>query len=639
MNTDFSQLADAVMDHITAQNCGEATKKTYRRCFCSLTTYLDEKGVIYTQEEAALWLSSIENQVNQTDFSLFKAAVNKLNDICLYGVIRKGHYDYSKTIEGKLCPGFKRIHSQLLDHISGLADDTISSHSWQCASIFLRLQNNGIYSVEEITYDILIDEFNCSAKKTYYAQSMHHSNLRLLLKFLYERGLAPYGFTLFVDAMIMRPGNSFWNRIPKEKICELRLSQEAYGSNLAFFLEMRDALYLEHCQEKYSNTALRGITRITNLFYLFMDMNQLYYSPAVGDAWLESIEVFLKTQEYKHFRRIICLLAQRYNNESFCLHSSFVFRETVYDRLPDWCRSEVDRFLRIKTGEGWAPSTIRMYKHSICRFCICVDAMGVKSFKTLSVWDLKQFNLNDRHNTSEGKNAYNSRIRKFLQFLGESHILDNPFLFLALPCVSAAREALVITLTEEEQTSLQRIFQEDDASICLREKAMLQLGLYMGIRQSDIIGLTIDDIDWDNATIRISQDKTDYEVILPMPTPVANTLFQYIMQERPEADSRSIFLRKHAPFRQVGRGACYNALYRALPERDVPGSGFHVTRKTYATNLLKNDVPVQHVAEVLGHQGLGTVHKYLSLEERRMRLCGLSLHDKALSLKGGFCHA
>ena len=637
MNDDFSQLTEAVMDHITAQNRSKATKEAYRRCFYSLTTYLDGKGVIYTREEASLWLSSIENQVNQTDYSLFKAAVNKLNDLYLYGEIRTGHYDSSITIAGKLCPGFKRIHSQLLDYISELADDTVSTHSWQCASIFLRFQNKGIHSVLEITYDILLDEFNSSAEKTYYAKCMHHTSLRRLLQFLYESGLAPYGFTLLVDAMTMRSGD-YWNRMPKEKICELRSSQEASGSSLDVFLEMRDALYLEHCQEKYSNTALRGITRITNLFYLFMDMNQLCYSPAVGNAWLDSVEPFLKSLEHKHFRRILCLLEQKYKNESFCLNSSFVFRETVYKRLPDWCHPEVDRFLRIKNGEGWAPSTIRMYKHSICRFCICIDAMGVRSFKALSVWDIKKFNLNDRHNTPEGKNAYNSRIRKFLQFLGESHISDNPFLFLALPCVSSAKEALVITLTEEEQASLQRIFQEDDASVCLREKAMLQLGLYMGIRQSDIIGLTIDDIDWDNALIRISQEKTDYEVILPMPTPVANALFRYIMQERPEADSRSIFIRKHAPFRQVGRGACYNALNVALPERDVPGSGFHVTRKTYATNLLRNDVPVQHVAEALGHQGLGAVHKYLSLEERRMRLCGLSLHDRALSVEGGLCH-
>ena len=406
--------------------------------------------------------------------------------------------------------------------------------------------------------------------------------------------------------------------------------------SLNTFLEMRDAIYREHCHENYSDTALKGIIRITNLFYLFMDMHQLRYSPFVGDAWFESVKPYLDDIEYKHFRRILCLLAQQYRKEKSHLSSSFVFRETYYDRLPSWCRPEVDCFLSIKAGEGWEASTIRMYRISVCRFCIYIDSIGVKSFKTLSAWDIKQFNLNDLHNTPEGKNAYNSRIRNFLLFLGENGVSDNPFLFLALPCVCAARETLVITLTEEEQEKLRRIFQDDNAAFCLREKAMIQLGLYMGIRETDIVSLCIDDIDWENAYIRVLQDKTDYEINLPMPVPVANALYRYIMKERPKSSLRSIFLRRRAPYSQVGKGACRNALNKALPDRDTVGSGFHITRRTYATNLLENDVPTQHVAEALGHRGLGTVNKYLSLEERRMRLCGLQLSDKGLLMERGF---
>ena len=637
MNDDFNRLSEAVMEHITALNRSKTTRKAYSRCFCCLSTYLNEKGVAYSQDEAALWLSSVSSQVNKTELSLFTAAVNKLNDLYLYGEVRKGHYDPQKTIAGKLCPEFKHVHSRLLEHISELAEDTVSAHSRQCASILLRLQGNGIHSVSGVTYDILLDEYNCSAKKTYYTRCMHHANLRLLLQFLYDEGLVPYGFTLFVDAMTLRTGTC-WNRMPEDQVSALRSSQDNTGTGLDVFLEMRETVLHEHCHENYSRTTRMGIIRITNLFYLFMDMNRLYYSPAVGEVWLCSVKPSLDDIEYKHFRRVLCLMAQLHRKEPLRLNSCFVFRKTVYQRLPDWCRPVVDCFLRIKTGEGWDASTISMYEHSICRFCISIDAMGVKSFKSLSVWDVKQFNLNDRHDTPEGKNAYNSRIRKFLQFLGENHISDNAFLFLALPCVSAKREALVVTLTEDEQEALQRIFREEDTTISLREKAMIQLGLYMGIRQSDIIGLTIDDIDWDDVTIRIIQDKTDYEIILPMPTPVANALFRYIMKERPDTDSRSIFIRKYAPFQQVGRNACNNALNNALPERDVPGSGFHVTRKTYASNLLHNDVPVQHVAEALGHRGLAAVHKYLSLEEQRMRLCGLSLHDRGLTIKGGLCH-
>lgn len=637
MNEDFSQLSKAVMDQITALNRGRETQRVYAKCFMSLGEYLREKEVVYSVEEGRSWLNTVSTQAARTDHALFTAAVNKLNDLYLYGEIQKGHYDHSKTIAGRLLPEFKRILDELVKSLSDKAEDTIYAHAWQCASILLRFQDNGITSVFEISYRALLEEYASSSGKTYYAKCAHHTNLRLLLQFLHERHLVCYGFTLFVDAMSNRSG-SFWNRVPEDQLSRLRLLPDDICCCLDSFLAMRDSIYQDHCREKYSRTARKGIIRITNLFYLFMDMNRIRYSPDAGNVWLASVEPFLDNIEFKHFRRILCLVERQYKKEPFSLASSFVFRDTLYNQLPEWCHPEVDEFLRIRTDEGWADSTISFYRASICRFCISIDAMGVRSFKTLSASEVKAFNLSDRHRTPEGKNAYNSRIRKFLQFLGEKHVPDNPFLFLALPCVCAKREALVITLSEEEQAALRRVFQEDDTAVSLREKAMIQLGLYMGLREVDIIGLTIDDIDWENVTIRVLQDKTDYEVVLPMPTAVANALFRYIMQERPVTDSRNIFIRKHAPFRNVGSGACRNALSCALPDRDMPGPGFHITRKTYATNLLRNNVPIQHVADALGHQGLKTVHKYISLEEERMRLCAFSLHDRGLLLEGGFCH-
>lgn len=623
------------MDFIVQQGRGETTKQAYQRCFKRLGDYLEEKEVVYSSEKAAIWLSSIK--VGKTEHSLYKAAVNKLNSLLVCGNIRSYNCDPAKTIVGKLCPEFQRILEELKDSISKRAGDTISRHSWQCASILLRMQNKGICSVIDISYDALLEEFFSSEGKTYYSRSSHHTSLKLLLQFLYDQGMAPFGFTLFLDAMTTKTGY-FWNSVPKGQLADLRTSQADNALDLDRFLDLRNDLHQAHSRENYSRTALNGIIRITNLFYLFMDINGLYYDPAVGIVWLESVKPYLKVVEYKHFRRILCLLGKQFEKIEVPLNSSFVFKDTVYNRLPGWCRSVVDDFLTMKKNEGWAASTMDMYRACVCRFCISIDGMGLKAFHDLTALHVKQFNLDDRHNTPEGKNAYNSRIRKFLEYLGENRISDNPFLFLALPCVNTTRETLVITLTEQEQETLRNIFREEDTTVSLREKAMIQLGLYMGIRETDIVSLSIEDIDWENTVVRVLQAKTDYEIDLPMPVPVANALYRYIMKERPETSSRNIFIRKRAPFEQVGTGACWNALNKALPERDIAGSGFHVTRKTYATNLIRNDVSVQNVAELLGHQGLDTVHKYISLEERRMRLCGLNLHDRNLFMEGGFHH-
>ena len=51
------------------------------------------------------------------------------------------------------------------------------------------------------------------------------------------------------------------------------------------------------------------------------------------------------------------------------------------------------------------------------------------------------------------------------------------------------------------------------------------------------------------------------------------------------------------------RQVCTKALYRILPERyDVKGGGFHVTRRTFATNLLKTHAGIDDVMDALGHR-------------------------------------
>ena len=635
MDADYNQKTQQVIEHITQQGRCTATQRVYLRCFKAFGDYLLLKGMGYSAEEAKAWLSTLS--INKTDFNLYSAAISKLNDLYAYGEIHNNHYDPARTIAGKLCPEFQHILEGIMETIASKADDTVSSHSWQCASILLWLQDNGISCLGDIRYDDLLNLFFSFEKRSYYSRCGFHENLKLILQFGFEQGLLPFGFTLFVGAMVIRTGY-FWNNVNEAKLLELKSVQGSKILSLEQYMEMRDVLYSEHRQNHYSDTALKGILRITNLFYLFMDMNNLCYSPLVGNVWLDSLKSALPDIEHKHFRRILSLLEKQYNNVQFPLNSYLVFRETQYERLPDWCRPQVDAFLKMKTDEGWTVSTIQMYRSCVCRFCISVHKMGIRSFEALDAFTVKQFNLEDRHKTPEGKNAYNSRIRKFLEYLGENHATKNPFLFLSLSCLCAARETLVITLTEEEQQTLRDVFQEEDAPISLREKAMIQLGLYMGIRGIDIVSLTVDNIDWEKVEIRVVQEKTDYEINLPMPVPVANAVYRYIMEERPESSDRSIFIRTNAPYNRVGKGACLRALNKALPDRNVAGSGFHVTRKTYATNLLNNDVSAHDVAEALGHRGLDSVHKYLSLEESGMRKCGLNLSDKGLLWEGGFCH-
>ncbi|MDR2022702.1 MAG: tyrosine-type recombinase/integrase [Hungatella sp.] len=170
----------------------------------------------------------------------------------------------------------------------------------------------------------------------------------------------------------------------------------------------------------------------------------------------------------------------------------------------------------------------------------------------------------------------------------------------------------------------------------LRDAAIVLLGLRMGFRASDVLNLHFRDIDWKNREISIIMKKTKTQITLPMPVDVGNTIYAYISNGRPKNGSEFIFIRSKAPYGRLTGKVCTKALYRILPERkEVTGGGFHVTRRTFATNLLRNHAKINEVMDALGHQDSTSIMKYLLLDEERSRRCGLSLKDAGLPMRGG----
>ena len=166
---------------------------------------------------------------------------------------------------------------------------------------------------------------------------------------------------------------------------------------------------------------------------------------------------------------------------------------------------------------------------------------------------------------------------------------------------------------------------------------MMLLGTKMGLRASDIVTITLGDIDWDRQTLRVIQEKTDHEIMLPMPTEVGNAIYLYLTEGRANerTTSKYLFIKKRVPYDALNRAACASALRRTLPGRAVPGSGFHVTRKTFATDRLCNGTGKQGIVDLLGQKDTQSLNHYLQMDEARMRMCPLSLAETGLLMEGG----
>ena len=635
MDEEYTRNVEEVMDYLTANGRSKWTVRGHEECYSKLESHLRESKQAYSEAAAWEWFEGVADSLDRTRRGIWTGALCKIADLYATGEIGSFHYRAPKREDG-LSERHKQLVGAYCEHLRdlGLASATVGNHRAAAVRFLLSLQEDGVGFVGDATYADVIRLLLACEGLTYRAKTDYRGKIRSILAWLHSVGLVGHGFTLLTDAMSLKKGYC-WNDVDPEVVEALRESQDGAEGPIPpkSYLGLVEDLVEEHRAHGYSQTAVCSVRHFGDLLYLFMEANGLLYDPMVGRAWAASMEPSLSYGELSGCRRVVMLLEQSFEGVGHDLRRAFVFRETLRDRLPKWCGPQVDAFLAMKAAEGWRRSTLDMFRTCVCRFCISVDGMGVTDFGQLTADHVKSFNVGDAHETPEGKNASNSRIRQFLEWLGLRGELGNPHLFLALPNVAAPREELVVTLTADEQRELEAVLGDD--GVPLRDRAMLQLGLRMGVRACDVVGLSAASINWDDATVRFVQAKTGYEVDLPMPADVGNAIYRYVVDERPESADEAVFLRRKAPFAPLDAGAAQRSLSKALPDRDVHGSGFHSLRKTFATNMLREGAQPAQVAEALGHRGMDNVRRYLHLDEDRMRLCGMSLEEAGLVMGGG----
>lgn len=262
---------------------------------------------------------------------------------------------------------------------------------------------------------------------------------------------------------------------------------------------------------------------------------------------------------------------------------------------------------------------------------------GIDNFGKLTPELIKAFNEQDVQTSAANKRMCNSEIRKFLNFLFRQGLLNDPNLYLSLPTCAAKKERIVDVLTDEEKEKLRQYKESAATPLALRDAAVIELGLRMGFRGCDIAGLRFSNIDWKTRTICLNQQKTGVGIRLPMPNSVGNAIYRYLKGGRPShTEDTHVFLKVRAPYGPICSNECRHAIERALPGTN--SAKFHKTRRTFATALLQGGAKISSIADSLGHSSMASVHKYLALDEERMRLCPLSFEEMGLSREGALLY-
>lgn len=628
----FQRNTQSVLNYMTAHSIGQTQYWLCHSCYAQLHRYLNENGLNYSLKHANRWLE--EQSKSKVTMQAYAKAILRLDDI-----YKVGHIRFANRFRQSLSETFNDTISSYLSDISGIySENHLPNIRNRCRYFFSFLQQEQMLSSPyEVSYkDVLafckgpLHDL-CAADVC-----MYKGTAMKFLLWMAEHQMCPIGYSMILH-MNRAEKIIMLDTLPREAAEVIHALKD--DSLIDFPPDEFYSASREFCNDLkalgYSVTMIASARTTLDLLYLFLDMNHLGYDPTIVWKWFETAYVCFGTNSCMS-RRVLALFEMYTQEGAVYPEKTFVYRSLMYDSLPEWCKEPLRTFLEQKCREHKAASTICMYRSAIVRFCQFLDTEGLTTFEQISADLLKKFNVSDPHETVEGKNAYNVRIRKFLFYLAEHNYVGNYYLGEALPCASAPKTKIVQVLSEEETLVLEQYDEPANPSLGLRNRAIVLIGLKMGLRASDITSLELDQIDWRNGSIRFLQDKTDVEKILPMPVEVGNALYRYLSDGRPSSRSRYIFITHKAPYRKVGRNVCGKIMKKAFPERIRKLKGFHVTRRTYATQRFQNRCGCSVVAHLLGHTTTETVHKYLSLDGERMRLCPISLEPAGISFTGGF---
>jgi site-specific recombinase XerD len=279
---------------------------------------------------------------------------------------------------------------------------------------------------------------------------------------------------------------------------------------------------------------------------------------------------------------------------------------------------------------GLAPSTIADHRATISEFLqFLADTQPAMSLAQLTPRELEVFVQHVAARVSRATLQHVvAHLRGFLRWLaahgasrhGLESQIDTPRVYRQEQLPRALRWDTVRALLE----SIDRT-----TAIGRRDYAMLLLVATYGLRSSEIVALTLDDVAWREGELRVPRRKVDGVLTLPLTGETGSAVLAYLRHGRPALPTRVLFLRVRPPAGVLKPTAVTEVFQRCARHSGltIPFQGPHCLRHSLAVRLLREGVSLKAIGDVLGHRSLESTCLYLRLATEDLRDVALDLPD------------
>jgi site-specific recombinase XerD len=152
----------------------------------------------------------------------------------------------------------------------------------------------------------------------------------------------------------------------------------------------------------------------------------------------------------------------------------------------------------------------------------------------------------------------------------------------------------------------------------IRDHAMVTLFLNCGMRLSELVGINLEHIKFDEAILTVI-GKGNKERTVYLNKACMNVINEY-MNVRPNitgTDSTALFLSDRK--KRISNRMVQTAISEYLEAAGLKGYSTHKLRHTAATLMYQNGVDVRALQEILGHENIGTTEIYTHVDNYQIR--------------------
>lgn len=246
-----------------------------------------------------------------------------------------------------------------------------------------------------------------------------------------------------------------------------------------------------------------------------------------------------------------------------------------------------------------------------------------KSWRHLSLPDIDAFLIECASQYARSTTAdIASTVRSFARFLLASGRIRTDLADGVISPVQPRFERPQRALPWEDVQQLLRAVDTNTAR-GLRDHALLLMMCTYGLGAGEVIGLQLQDIDWDAGTLQMSRPKTGVNFVLPLLPPVAKVLARYLRHGRPpHTPTRHVFVQMKVPFGALTASSAVRHVlikHAKVAGIQAPYLGSHVLRHSNAARQLDVGTKARVLSDLLGHRDPDSVSAYVRIATQSLR--------------------